>query len=92
MYQLHAGEHVIPPGKTVREIVSGGTPHRVVIESLDDGSFGIKHESRDGDPAKEKTFSAKNARHLVRHVERTYNRPNPGTVLPAIKRLARKRK
>jgi hypothetical protein len=53
---------------------AGASPDEMTISKLDDGSFHIAHRSTKGkEPMGEsKKFSAKNAKHLVRHVRSAY--------------------
>jgi hypothetical protein len=85
MYQLHAGEHVVPAraasalggGKPAKKKGSGKVPHKMITEHMDDGSFQITHEHKPSMEPGQATqppekFTAANAKHLVRHVKQTY--------------------
>lgn len=51
-------------------------PHKMSIEELHDGSFGITHQhktSPDEKPMEDEKFSARNSKHLIRHVRQTYS-------------------
>lgn len=55
----------------------GGSPDEMNIQKLDDGSFHITHRSnsvKEPMPSQKK-FSAKNAKHLLRHVRQTFSAP-----------------
>lgn len=56
---------------------AGSAPDEMNIQRLDDGSFHITHRNNNvKEPMpSQKKFSAKNAKHLVKHVRAAYNAP-----------------
>jgi hypothetical protein len=83
MYQLHAGEKVVPAraasalggNKPPKKKGSGKKPHKMVIEHMDDNTFGIEHlhkPSDTGHTQPPEKFTAANPKHLTRHVRNTY--------------------
>jgi hypothetical protein len=83
MYQLHAGEEVVPKAKAAlagkKKKGSGRVPHRMVTEKMDDGSFQITHEHKPDSPEQQtpppEKFTAANPKQLVKHVRATYGAP-----------------
>lgn len=88
MYQLHKGEAVLNAQDTkamesrannalgggAAPSTSGPAPDEMNIQKLDDGSFHITHRNtKQKEPMQpDKKFSARNAKHLVRHVRATF--------------------
>jgi hypothetical protein len=82
MYQLHAGEKVVPAraasalgSKPPKKKGSGKKPHKMVIEHMDDNTFGIEHLHKPSDMGQSQPperFTAANPKHLTRHVRNTY--------------------
>jgi hypothetical protein len=51
------------------------SPRRMTIDQLDDGTFHIQHDPSMSEPmATPKKFSARNAKHLTRHVRQTFGK------------------
>lgn len=90
LYKVHEGEQVLNKDdaedmRTAKdrgaEVLSGAAkpaaqgsePDEMHIQKMDDGSFHIKHTSKDVPEAKQ--FTARNKKHLVRHVRNTFNPP-----------------
>jgi hypothetical protein len=84
IYQLHAGEKVVPAGaaalggkksKTPKK-GSGKKPHKMVIEHNDDSTFSIMHQHKSPEmgqaPQPDEKFSAPNVKRLKQHVGMTF--------------------
>jgi hypothetical protein len=93
-YQLREGEIVVPPNKTLQDILDREArgndpdaaktlgkgnlkcerPHIMAIDHNDDDSFQITHKFKsDKEPAKkDRKFSARNPRALVKHLKQVY--------------------
>jgi hypothetical protein len=86
LYQLNTNDKVIPAGKKAAALGgkkskkkkgSGKKPRRMIVEHMDDDSFGIEHQ-HDPDAAtgvtpKPEKFTAPNPKALTRHVRNTYS-------------------
>lgn len=89
IYHVHAGEQVLNKddaedmrsgkdrGAAVlsgadKPAMQGSEPDEMHIQKMDDGSFHIKHSAKEGES---KQFTARNKKHLVRHIRNTFGQP-----------------